>query len=112
MLNSTSFGVVLMAHPAPSLGHYQFGVYTVDLRASELRKQGVRIRVQERPLQVLILLLERAGEVVTREELKRRLWSEGPFVHFHHGISIPVNKLRPPLTASAQHPRYIETLGR
>jgi TolB-like protein/DNA-binding winged helix-turn-helix (wHTH) protein/tetratricopeptide (TPR) repeat protein len=101
-----------MAHPATSLGHYQFGVYTVDLRACELRKHGVRIKVQERPLQVLLVLLERPGEVVTRDELKRRLWAEGTFVDFDHGISSAVNKLRAALNDSAQHPVYVETLGR
>jgi TolB-like protein/DNA-binding winged helix-turn-helix (wHTH) protein/Tfp pilus assembly protein PilF len=101
-----------MAHPATSLGHYQFGVYTVDLRACELRKHGLRVKVQERPLQVLLILLERPGEVVTRDELKRRLWAEGTFVDFDHGISSAVNKLRSALNDSAQHPVYIETLGR
>src|SRR4051812_19348384 len=101
-----------MAHPAPSLGHYQFGVYTVDVRAFELRKHGVRIKVQERPLQILIMLLERPGEVLTRDELKKRLWPEGTFVDFDHGISSAVNKLRAALNDSAHHPRYIETLGR
>ncbi|HSE49218.1 MAG TPA: winged helix-turn-helix domain-containing protein, partial [Terriglobales bacterium] len=101
-----------MAHPAPSLGHYQFGVYTVDVRAFELRKHGVRLKVQERPLHLLILLLERPGEVVTREELRKRLWPAGTFVDFDHGISSAVNKLRSALNDSAAHPRYIETIGR
>ena len=101
-----------MAHPAPSLGHYQFAAYTVDVRAFELRKHGVRIKLQERPLQILIMFLERPGEVVTREELRKRLWPDGTFVDFDHGISSAVNKLRTALNDSAAHPRYIETIGR
>ena len=101
-----------MAHPAPSIGHYQFGVFTVDGRAFELRKQGVRIKLQERPLQILLMLLERPGETITREELRARLWPAGTFVDFDHGISSAVNKLRAALNDSARTPRYIETVGR
>jgi len=101
-----------MAHPAPSIGHYQFGVFTVDARAFELRKRGVRMKLQERPLQLLLLLLERPGHIVTREVLRQRLWGDGTFVDFDHSISSAVNKLRAALGDSAQHPRYIETVGR
>jgi TolB-like protein/DNA-binding winged helix-turn-helix (wHTH) protein len=101
-----------MAHPAPSIGHYQFGVFTVDSRACELRKQGLRIKLQERPLQILLMLLERPGETVTREELRARIWPEGTFVDFDHSISSAVNKLRTALHDSARTPRYIETVGR
>ena len=101
-----------MAHPAPSIGHYQFGIFTVDGRAFELRKQGIRIKLQEKPLQILVMLLERPGETVTREELRARLWPDGTFVDFDHGISSAVNKLRAALNDSARTPRYIETVGR
>jgi TolB-like protein/DNA-binding winged helix-turn-helix (wHTH) protein/Tfp pilus assembly protein PilF len=90
----------------------QFGVYSVDLRAGELRKQGTRIKLQERPFQILTLLLTRAGDVVTREEIRAKLWPEGTFVDFDHGISSAVNRLRETLGDSASRARYIETVGR
>src|SRR5438067_1547432 len=101
-----------MASPAQSRPQYQFGVYTVDLQACEVRKLGTRLIVQERPFQLLLALLERPGEVVTREELRRQLWPEGTFVDFDHNISSAVNKLRTALNDSAKHPSYVETVGR
>ena len=90
----------------------EFGVFSVDLRAGELRKQGTRIKLQERPFQILTLLLRHADEVVTREEIRAELWPEGTFVDFDHGISSAVNRLRDALGDSAATPRYIETVGR
>ncbi len=101
-----------MHRPAESKPNYQFGVYTVDVRTCELRKHGYRIKLQERPFQLLLALVERPGELVTREELRRRLWPEGTFVDFDHNISSSVNKLRAALNDSARHPHYIETAGR
>src|SRR5438105_4729576 len=101
-----------MASPAQSRPQYQFGVYTVDLQACELRKLGSRIVLQERPFQLLLALLERPGEVVTREELRQQLWPDGTFVDFDHNISSAVNKLRTALSDSAKHPSYVETVGR
>src|SRR6184192_2232744 len=101
-----------MASPAQSRPQYQFGVYTVDLQACEVRKLGTRLIVQERPFQLLLALLERPGEVVTREELRRQLWPDGTFVDFDHNISSAVNKLRTALNDSAKHPSYVETVGR
>ena len=98
------------AHDRPDL--IEFGVFALDVRAGELRKQGTRIKLQDRPFQVLTLLLTRAGEVVTREEIRARLWPEGTFVDFDHGISSAVNRLRETLGDSASTPRYIETVGR
>ncbi len=72
----------------------RFGVYEADLVSGELRKHGTRIRLQEKPFQVLALLLERAGEMVTREELRERLWPGDTFVDFDHGLNTAVNKLR------------------
>ncbi len=95
--------------PEPSNG-YKFGPYhanTVDL---ELRKSGIRIRLQPKPFQVLKVLLERAGESVSREELKGLLWSPDIFVDFDHGLNTAVNKVREALSDSAEEPRYIETL--
>jgi cholera toxin transcriptional activator len=84
----------------------------VDLAAGELRKNGARIRLQEQPFQILVLLLERPGEVVTREELRQKLWPADTFVDFDHSLNTAVNKLREALGDSASSPRYVETLAR
>lgn len=91
---------------------FQFGVFEVDRRARELRKQGVRIRLQEQPFQVLVLLLRRAGEVVTREELRTQLWPSSVFVDFDHGLNNAIARLREALGDSATAPHFIETLPR
>jgi TolB-like protein/DNA-binding winged helix-turn-helix (wHTH) protein/Tfp pilus assembly protein PilF len=98
--------------PATSLPSLRFGVYSLDLRAGELTKGGSRIRLQEKPLRVLALLTERQGELVTREELKKRLWPEDTFVDFETGLNTAVSKLRDALSDSADKPRYIETIPR
>src|SRR5215467_12700188 len=90
----------------------RFGPFELDLRAMQLRKHGLRIKLQERPFQILRVLLEDRGALVTRETLKRRLWKSGTFVDFDHGISSAVNKLRAALSDSAESPRYVETIGR
>jgi DNA-binding winged helix-turn-helix (wHTH) protein len=90
----------------------RFGVFEADLAAGELRKSGARLRLQEQPFQVLALLLERAGDVVTREELRQKLWPADTFVDFDHSLNTAVNKLRETLGDSASSPRYIETLAR
>jgi DNA-binding winged helix-turn-helix (wHTH) protein/tetratricopeptide (TPR) repeat protein len=89
-----------------------FGVFELDLRAGELRKGGVRVKLQDQPLQVLAMLLERPGEVVTREELQHRLWPADTFVDFEHGINVAVRRLREALEDSAETPRFVETLPR
>jgi cholera toxin transcriptional activator len=91
---------------------YRFGVFEVNPAAGELRKSGVRIRLQEQPFQVLLSLLERPGVVVTREELQQKLWPADTFVDFDHSLNTAVNKLREALGDSASTPRYIETLAR
>ncbi len=91
---------------------FRFGLFRVDLDAAELRKQGHRIRLQEQPFQVLAMFLERPGEVVTREELRKKLWPADTFVDFDHGLNIAINKLREALGDSAEEPRFIETLPR
>ena len=98
--------------PATTSPTVRFGAYSLDLRAGELRKGGSRIRLQEKPLRVLALLTERPGELVTREELKRRLWPEDTFVDFETGLNTAVSKLRDALSDSADKPRYIETIPR
>jgi len=90
----------------------RFGIFEVDLRAGELRKAGLRIRLQEQPFQVLIILLERPGEVVTREELQRTLWPQDTFVDFDHGVNTAINKIRQALGDSAENPRFVETVAR
>lgn len=90
----------------------RFGVFELDLRAGELRKQGVRIRLQDQPLLILQALLERPGEIVTREELKAKIWPEGTFVDFDHGLHSAMKRLRDALGDSADTPRFIETLAR
>jgi eukaryotic-like serine/threonine-protein kinase len=90
----------------------KFGPYLVDLAAGEVRKNGYRIRLQEKPLRVLVLLAERQGQLVTREELKNRLWPDETFVDFEAGLNTAVSKLRDSLLDSADKPRYIETIPR
>jgi len=90
----------------------RFGVFELDLAAGELRKSGAKLRLQEQPFQVLAMLLERTGDVVTREELRQKLWPADTFVDFDHSLNTAVNKLRETLGDSASSPRYIETLAR
>ncbi len=89
----------------------RFGLFEVDLRAGELRKQGIKIKLQEQPLQILAMLLEHPGQVVTREELRNKLWPADIFVDFDHGLNKAINKLREALGDSAESPRFIETLS-
>ena len=98
------------AHHLP--GPLRFGVFELDVRAGELRKHGLRVRLQEQPLQILSILLERSGEVVTREELQRRLWPADTFVDFDHGLNKAINKIREALGDSASSPRFVETVAR
>lgn len=90
----------------------RFGAFDVDPRSGELRKSGTRIRLQEQPFKVLLALLERPGEVVSRDELRRRIWPEESFGDFDHAVSVAVGKLRTALGDSAEIPRYVETLHR
>jgi len=95
-----------------SLGRVVFEPYEVDFRTGELRKHGVRVGLQAQPLRVLEMLLERPGAVVTREELKGRLWPADSFGDFDHGLNKAINKIREALADSALHPRFIETVAR
>ncbi len=90
----------------------RFGLFELDLSAGELRKSGVKLRLQGQPFQVLALLLEQAGEVVTREELQQKLWPSDTFVDFDHSLNTAINKVREALGDSASSPRYVETLAR
>jgi len=89
-----------------------FGVFEMDLRAGELRKQGLKIKLQEQPFQVLAMLLEHPGELVSREELQRKLWPADTFVDFDHGLNKAITKIREALGDSAESPRFVETLPR
>src|SRR5438046_261127 len=89
-----------------------FGVFEVDLKAVELRKHGVRIKLQEQPFQILSLLLQHPGEVVTREELREKLWPAHTFVDFDRSLNKAMTKLRAALGDCADNPRYVETIPR
>lgn len=90
----------------------RFGTFEVDQRSGELRKGGVRIKLHGQPFEILAMLLERPGQVVTREELRLRLWPADTFVNFDHGVNTGINKLREALGDSADNPRFVETLPR
>jgi DNA-binding winged helix-turn-helix (wHTH) protein len=88
----------------------RFGTFEVDLRTGELHKKGLKIKLQEQPFQILAMLLEHAGDIVTRGELRHRLWPEDTFVDFDQGLNKAINKIREALGDSAESPRFIETL--
>src|SRR6188508_2255595 len=90
----------------------RFGQFELDLAAGELYRDGRRVRLQEQPRQVLIALVGRPGDVVTREELRERLWKCDTFVDFEHGLNTAVKKVRQALGDSAETPQYIETIAR
>src|SRR3982075_3404876 len=90
----------------------RFSTFEVDLHTGELRQRGQKIKLQEQPLQVLAALLERPGQMVTREELRSRLWSADTFVDFDHSLNAAIKRLRDALGESAETPIFIETLAR
>src|SRR5258708_29181295 len=90
---------------------FRFGVFEANEAAGELRKQGVRIKLHSQPFKVLMLLLERPRGIVTREEMRQRLWGTDTFVDFDHGLNTAVNKIREALGDSASAPRYVETVA-
>src|SRR5215470_2197771 len=94
----------------PASTRLRFESFELDLRSGELWKHGTRVRLQDQPFQVLRVLLERRGEIVTREELKQTLWSADTFVDFNDGLNTAVKKIRDLLGDSAEQPRYIETI--
>ena len=96
--------------PAPRV--VRFGAFELDLRSGELRKQGRRIRLEGQPVHILIYLLESPGELITREQLHRRLWPADTFVNFEHGLNAAIKRLRRALDDSADNPRFVETLPR
>ena len=97
----------------PVVSHVvHFGVFEADLRSGELRKHGLKVKIQEQPFRVLAMLLEQPGHIVTREELRKKLWPADTFVDFEHGLNAAINKLRGALGDPADNPRFIETLHR
>ena len=93
-------------------GRLRFGIFELDLRAGELRKHGLRVRLQEQPFRVLAMLIEYPGELVTREELQNKLWPADTFVDFDHGLNKAISKIREALSDSAESPRFVETVAR
>jgi len=101
-----------MASSSASLEVFRFGEFEVDLRSRELRRESVSVRLPDQSFEVLVMLLERPGELVAREEIQKRLWSADTFVDFDHGLNNAVNRLRDALGDSAEAPRFVETLPR
>src|SRR5438132_3834285 len=106
------WGLALMEDFRPSHGTVRFAAFELDSRASELRKQGTKIKLQEQPFQILQVLLQRPGEIVTREELQQKIWPSDTFVDFDHGLYNAIKRLREALGDSAETPRFVETLSR
>jgi DNA-binding winged helix-turn-helix (wHTH) protein len=97
----------------PLVSHVvHFGVFEADLRSGELRKHGLKVKIQEQPFRVLAMLLEQPGQIVTREELRKKLWPTDTFVDFEHGLDAAINKLRRALGDPTDNPRFVETLPR
>ena len=90
----------------------QFGIFEADLRTGELRRSGAKVRLQDQPFQILAMLLDRPGKVITREELRTRLWPADTFVDFDHSLNAAVRRLRDALGDSAENPRFVETVAR
>src|SRR5246127_3254775 len=101
-----------MQTTSPSSELFQFGLFQLDLKTGELRRAGVRVRLQEQPFRVLALLVERAGQVVTREDLRQRVWARNVYVDFDQGVNNAIKKAREALGDSADSPRFIETVER
>lgn len=98
--------------PVPSRRLARFGAFEVDLRAGEIRKNGLKVRIQEQPFQILSMLLAHSGEVITRDDIRQKLWPADTFVDFDHGLNNAVNRLREALGDSAEKPRFVETVAR
>lgn len=103
---------MLSPQASPTGKIIRFGVFEADLATGELRKNGVRVRLQEQPFQVLAFFLERPGELLTREDLRSKLWPGDTFVDFDHSLNTAVNKIREALGDSASTPAYVETVAR
>src|SRR6202167_4337060 len=91
---------------------YRFGAFEADASTGELRRQGIRIKLNAQPFQVLLMLLDRPGQLLTREEISRELWPDGTFVDYEHGVNSAINRIREALGDTAASPRFLETLAR
>jgi len=111
MLDLVQFEAIAVEEAAGTRRLVVFGTFEVDLQAGELRKSGVKLKLTGQPFQVLTILLERPGEVITREELQKRLWPD-TFVDVDHNLNTAINKIREVLGDSAESPRFVETLPR
>src|SRR5947207_10341122 len=100
-----------MTEPPPA-PRYRFGAFEADAATGELRRQGLRIKLNAQPFQVLLMLLERSGDLLTREEISRNLWPDGTFVDYEHGVNSAMNRIREALGDTAANPRFVETLAR
>src|SRR5712692_10252380 len=101
-----------MRVPAQSARAIRFGVFAANLRSGELYMGSKKLKLQEQPFEVLRMLLERAGQVVMRQELREKLWGNDTFVDFDHGINMAIGKIREVLGDSSEEPRFVETVGR
>ena len=101
-----------MLEPVSNSQVMRFGTYELDVRLAELRKNGIKIKLTGQPFQILVILLEHPGELVTREQLQRRLWSSDTFVDFDRGLNAAINRVREALGDSAENPRFVETIPR
>jgi DNA-binding winged helix-turn-helix (wHTH) protein len=110
MVDSGRNGVCRLPAVQPSDRLYRFGVFELNSRSGELRKQGVKVKLQDQPFQILQVLLERPGEIVTREDLQTRIWGADTFVDFEKGLYNAVKKLREALGDDPATPRYVETV--
>jgi hypothetical protein len=110
MLDSCSF-TSRMPAPASTSKIVRFGVFELDLQRAELRKQGIKVKLQEQPLKVLQVLLENPGQIVSRDELRQRVWPANTFVEFDQGLYSAMARLRDVLGDSSDNPRFIETVA-
>ena len=101
----------LESDPRPAK-RYRFGVFEADAATGELRRQGLRVKLNAQPFQILLMLLENPGQLLTRDEISRVLWPEGTFVDYEHGVNSAVNRIREALGDTAGSPRFVETLAR
>src|SRR5690349_17528440 len=101
-----------MPAPTSSTERVQFGVFELDLKRAELRKSGMKVKLQEQPLKILQILLENPGQIVPREELQKRLWPSNTFVEFDQGVYSAMARLRDALGDSSESPRFVETVAR
>jgi DNA-binding winged helix-turn-helix (wHTH) protein len=95
-----------------SAPRYRFGIFEVDAATGELRRQGLRVKLNTQPFQVLLMLLDRPGQLLTRDEISRELWPDGTFVDYEHGVNSAINRIREALGDTAASPRFLETLAR